>query len=87
MILVTGLMKDKDIEKIIEMLNPVADYFIITKAKNERAAEPEFISQFIKKPFKIIKNPKNALKYAKNIADKKDLVLVAGSIYVAGELL
>jgi len=87
LILVTGLMKDKDIEKIIEMLNPVADYFIITKAKNERAAEPEFISQFIKKPFKIIKNPKNALKYAKNIADKKDLVLVAGSIYVAGELL
>ena len=87
LILVTGLMKDKDIEKIIELLNPVADYFIITKAKNERAAEPEFISQFIKKPFKIIKNPKNALKYAKNIADKKDLVLVAGSIYVAGELL
>ena len=36
---------------------------------------------------KIIKKPKKALTYAKKIADKKDLVVVAGSIYMVGEIV
>ena len=36
---------------------------------------------------KTTKNPKNALAYAKKIAGKNDLVVVAGSIYMVGELI
>ena len=87
LILVIGILKDKDIKKIIKMLNPIADYFIITKPKSERAAEPEFIAQYIKKEFKIINDSRKALDFAKKIAGRDDLIAVAGSIYLVGEIM
>ncbi len=35
----------------------------------------------------VIKNPKNALKHAKKLALKKDLILITGSIFLVGELI
>ena len=43
-----------------------------------------------KKYFKnsiMINNPKKALDYAKKITKKSDLILVAGSIFLVGELM
>lgn len=87
LILVVGISIDKDIKKIIEMLNPIADYFILTKAKYHRAADPNFISKYVKKEFKIIKDNKKALNFAKKTAKKQDLILVTGSIFLVGEIL
>jgi len=87
LILVIGISNDKDIKKMIEIINPLADRFIITKAQHPKAAEPELISKYLKKEFKIINNPKKALDFAKKTANMEDLILVAGSIFVVGEIL
>ena len=87
LILVVGISIDKDIKKIINMLNPIADYFILTKSKYHRAADPKFLSKYVKKEFKIIKDNKKALNFAKKTANKEDLILVTGSIFVVGEII
>ena len=81
-----GFSDDKDIQKISGMIKPIASRIIITKSKNERAAEPELIKKYFKKPI-ILKSPKKALNYAKKIAKKEDLILVTGSIFLVGELM
>ncbi|MEK6948673.1 MAG: folylpolyglutamate synthase/dihydrofolate synthase family protein [Nanoarchaeota archaeon] len=87
LIMVLGFSNDKDIKKISKIIKPLANQIILTKSGNERALEPEKIKKYFNKNLIIIKNPKTALKYAKKIAKKEDLILVAGSIFLVGELL
>lgn len=86
LIIILGFSNDKDIKAISEIINPMANKIILTKSSNERAAEPEAIKKYFKNSM-IIKNPKEALKHAKKIAKKEDLVLIAGSIFFVGELM
>lgn len=92
LILVLGISKDKDIQGICREICPVADIVILTKAENPRAANVEIIEQIIRnqKPEyrkQIIKtdNVKEAKALAKRVAKEEDLVLVCGSLFVAGE--
>lgn len=87
MILVFGVMKDKDIKEITETITPKASITIINKPKVERAAEPRLIQKFARKFSKtiIIKNVKESIKYAKSIAKKDDLICITGSIYMLSE--
>ena len=87
LILVIGILNDKDIKKIMEIIKPFADKIIITKAKTPRAENPSNIKKFIKNKVKIIKNVKKAVKYAEKIAGKNDLILVTGSCFVVGEAM
>jgi len=91
LIMVLGFSNGKDIESIYRiinpLINPLADKIILTKSSNERAAEPETIRKYFNKNSIIIKNPENALNYAKNIAEKGDLILIAGSIFLVGEFI
>jgi len=84
LIMVLGFSLDKDIKAISKIIK--ADKIILTQADNERAAKTKDIKRFFKNPI-IIKNSKEALRYAKKIAGRKDIVLVAGSIYVVGEVM
>jgi len=98
LILVVGFSDDKDIKTMSKII--IADKLIITKSSNFKAADPKTIKRHFNKnsimlgnqrfpastPL-IIKNPKNALNYAKKIASKKDLILITGSIFLVGELL
>ena len=100
LIMVLGFSDDKDIKSISKIINPLSNTMILTKSSNERAAEPETIKKYFNKnsimlgnqrfpaptPL-VIKNPKKALTYAKRIAGKRDLVLIAGSIFLVGELI
>lgn len=84
--LIIGILKDKDYKNILRELTPLAQKVILVKAKIPRALEPEILAKHVKNPI-IIKNPKKALRYAKEIAKNKDLILVTGSIYVVGEVV
>jgi len=84
LILVIGFSDDKDIRTISKIIK--SNKIILTKSNNERAVEPKTIKKYFNKPI-IINNPKKALKYAKNIATKNDLILITGSIFLVGELL
>ncbi|MBI2651048.1 bifunctional folylpolyglutamate synthase/dihydrofolate synthase [Candidatus Woesearchaeota archaeon] len=86
LIVVAGFSNDKDIKKISEIIKPKAEQIILTKSKSHKAADTSLIKKYFNNPI-IIKNPKNALNYAKKTASKKDLVLVTGSIYMIGEVV
>ena len=87
LILIVGFSNDKDIKSISKIIKNKADKTIITKSSNERALEPEIIKKYFNKSPTIIKNSKRALNYAKKIAKKEDLILIAGSIFLVGELM
>ncbi len=90
LILIIGILNDKDIKKMIKIIEPFSDKIILTKPETPRAEEPLKIKKFIKnknKIKKISKDVKKAVKYAEKIAEKGDLILVTGSCFVVGEVM
>jgi dihydrofolate synthase/folylpolyglutamate synthase len=93
LILILGISSDKDIKGICQELCPLADQIILTQANNPRAASAEGIEKIIKSQgqsgarLQVIKTKtvKEALRLAKVKADRQDLILVAGSLFVVGE--
>ena len=79
---------------MLKTINPLILTILFTESNNEKAAKPQYLLRIFKRinnkkniKTKIINNPKKALNYAKEVADKQDLIVVAGSIYLAGEIL
>ncbi len=87
LLVVIGILSDKDYGKMLSELEPITYRFIFTKAKIPRSLNPSLLSKVVRKDFVIIEEPKNALRYAKRIALKKDLILVTGSVYVVREII
>ncbi|MFH2028345.1 MAG: folylpolyglutamate synthase/dihydrofolate synthase family protein [Nanoarchaeota archaeon] len=85
-ILVIGILSDKKYNEMLNALEPVVDYFVITRPSIKRAASPSTLFKFVKKDKKIIDDVKEAFEYAKKTASKYDLILVTGSIYTVGEV-
>jgi dihydrofolate synthase/folylpolyglutamate synthase len=86
LILILGVSSDKDIKGICSSLNDFADTVILTKSNNPRAADPENLAKYFsgKKIF-VTKCTREARRLAQNIAKKRDLILVTGSLFVVGE--
>ena len=84
-ILIFGVMKDKEYTKMLEELAPLMDTVILTKPKIERALAPEGV-QLPLKDAMITHNTTDALKRAKELAQKEDMILVTGSFYTIGEV-
>jgi len=86
LILVIGISSDKDLKGICAQLYGLADEIVLTKANNPRATPPEILAGYFKgKKVYITNNVKEAREKTKAIAKKKDLILVTGSLFVAGE--
>jgi len=84
--LILGVSEDKDIKGICEELCTLADEIILTKADNPRAAELEDLSGYFKgKKLHFTRGVKEAYDLTQGIADKEDLVLFTGSLFVVGE--
>ncbi len=95
-ILVTGIMSDKDISGILKPLLPLCHEIIFTSPNYGRAASPETLYDFaLKEGFssKTAPTVKEALKKGLEIAEslnRKDLeplVLITGSFYTIGEAM
>ena len=90
LILVLGVMGDKDISKIVREIVPAADYVICTRPEYYRAAPPETLG---KAAFRLWKGGEvcprltDALKRAKELAGPEDLILVTGSLFTVGEAM
>lgn len=82
-----GVLRDKDIDTIIENLFRAGDFVVVTKPDSERAAEPESICQRLKTKginSIAIKDNDEALKI---FLDRNEEVLVtAGSLYLIGNI-
>jgi dihydrofolate synthase/folylpolyglutamate synthase len=85
LILVLGMSQDKDIKGVCDILARLAGKVILTKSGNSRAAEPEFIQKMLHRQAELTKNIKEAIAMAKKSANPRDLILITGSLFVAGE--
>ena len=88
-IIIFGAKEGKNIDEMISLLVPYADKFIFTLSSFKPASfdmlEKALNSDRI--DFFKIQNPKDAFDFAKKIADKNDIILVIGSLYLAGDIL
>lgn len=86
--LVTGFVKDKDIEKILSLL-PVTAHYYFTQAAIPRALDAESLMMKAKSfglQGKTYADVNTALREAKARASLNDLVIVCGSVYLVGEV-
>jgi len=90
--IVFGVMRDKAMREITEILFPVAQHVIVTHANNPRSASPDEIRQAAARvaagmDIAEADNVTSALKQARKIAGPCGLIVVTGSIYVVGEAM
>lgn len=88
LIVVLGIMADKDIPRMMADLVPPADLLILTRPKMERAASLLSLREHVArwaKPLVERETVPEALQEAWKEARKGDLVLVTGSLFTVGE--
>jgi dihydrofolate synthase / folylpolyglutamate synthase len=88
--MVFGVLRDKAIGEIAEILFPIAECVIVTHANNPRSASVEEIRRAASRTVSDIREAPNvaaALTKADKIAGRGGLVVVTGSIYIVGEAM
>ncbi len=90
--MVFGVMRDKAVQEISEILFPIAAHVIVTHANNPRSASPNEIRQAASRvadgiDIEEAENVRFALEQARKVAGKGGLVVVTGSIYIVGEAM
>ncbi|HCT65065.1 MAG TPA: bifunctional folylpolyglutamate synthase/dihydrofolate synthase [Lachnospiraceae bacterium] len=87
--LLIGILGDKEYEKMIEMLLPLASKIVLTEPNNSRKWDIDTLTETIAN-FKIEtyreKDIEKAYSLAKSITAKEDVLCCAGSLYLIGEL-
>jgi dihydrofolate synthase/folylpolyglutamate synthase len=90
LILVIGVMEDKDIGNIIRGILPIADYVIYTRPDYYRSASPEKLLREASsntKQGEIVPVISEALEKAKEMVSPEDMILVCGSLFTVGEAM
>ena len=90
LIVVIGIMEDKDIKKILKQIVPHADYVIYTRPRYSRAARPEVLyeqGKALHRSGSTIGKLEDAIDKAIAMARPKDLVVICGSLFTVGEAL
>jgi len=83
-LLIFGVMKDKEYEKMLGELLPHVDETILTVPKNDRALLPEFMQKIAPKAI-VADDVTWALKKAKSMSTDEDVIVITGSLYLVGE--
>ncbi len=85
-VMIFGIMKEKNLAEIAEILFPKADKLILTKPDNPRSMETAEIAEFARNDeLYQTETVAEALKVADEISTESDLILVTGSLYLIGE--
>jgi len=90
LILVVGVMADKDMGGILRNLVPISDHVIYTRPVYPRAADPEILAHEaapINKPGEVVQSLTGALDRARAMAGPQDLILISGSLFMVGEAM
>ena len=86
LILIIGVLSDKNVKEILDIITPISDIIILTKSTNKRASDPLKLKEMINKKEVVIKKKiPDAVDYAKKISKKQDLILITGSLFTVGE--
>jgi dihydrofolate synthase/folylpolyglutamate synthase len=86
--LVFGAMHDKDWRSMLRELTGVAERIVLTRIAMPRSAEPEALAEAIsgRAVAQIIEDPVQAVRFALEESSEEDIVVVAGSLYLLGEV-
>ncbi len=90
LILILGVMADKDINSIVKEIAGMADQVICSSPEYFRSATPEELHKIVShynKKTEMIKTLPEAIKKAKGIAKPDDMILITGSLFTVGEAL
>ena len=88
LILLIGIMKDKDIQSMLHLLAPLADHIILTKPHTDRATPPALLKKALGqngKKAEIIEDLKEAIERGLSLTEEEDLLCITGSLYTVGE--
>jgi dihydrofolate synthase/folylpolyglutamate synthase len=88
LVLVIGILKDKDILSVVTPLLPLADRLILTRPSYFRSADPGFIAGQINKPglqVDVTDTIPKAIDEGLSLCKTDDLLLITGSLYTVGE--
>jgi dihydrofolate synthase / folylpolyglutamate synthase len=90
--MVFGVMRDKAMQEIAEILFPIAGHAIVTHANNPRSATPHEIRQAAARvaastDIEEAGDVASALDRARKVAGPGGLIVVTGSIYIVGEAM
>ncbi|MHB8907811.1 MAG: bifunctional folylpolyglutamate synthase/dihydrofolate synthase [Syntrophales bacterium] len=89
LILIFGVLGDKDYPAMAKRLLPLADRVILTRPNSERSLSPDLllpVARMFHEAVERIDNPADALRSALSGAGEEDLICVAGSLYLVGEI-
>lgn len=88
--LVFGMMRDKAVSEVAEILFPIAERVVVTQASNPRSATPAEIraaAARVEVDIREAGDVASALVEARRMAGPGGLVVVTGSIYIVGEAM
>ena len=85
-VLVFGTSSDKDVAGNLKAILGAADDVLFTQAPHPRAADALEMARLARRGI-VCPDPRKALATARDLAGPRGLVVVAGSFYVAGEVL
>ncbi len=82
-IYIIGVLKDKDYNRMIDILKDTMDYAITVTPDTPRGLSNEVLGELIRKrgiPVKTADNSGDAIEYAMEIADENSVIMVSGSL-------
>jgi dihydrofolate synthase/folylpolyglutamate synthase len=88
LILLVGMMKDKDAKTFLETLAPLADHILLSKPHIDRAASPSVLLDVLGRKGKkaeVIEEMKEAIEKSLSLTREEDLLCITGSLYTIGE--
>ena len=88
LILLVGMMKDKDVKSFLHLLAPLADHLILTQPHNDRAAPPTVLKAALGKSGKkaeMAEDLEKAIEKGLSMTKEEDLLCISGSLYTVGE--
>ena len=90
LILVIGILSDKDVKEMLDLIIPLSDFIVVTKSQNKRACSTVELRKIIEdlnlhKPIVVKETIENAINYCKSISKENDLICITGSLFTVGE--
>lgn len=90
LIVLWGAMEDKDLRLTVPPVAELASMMILTQPQGERAAVPEMLVEILSQRHRdrchIVADVRRALDFAEQQAGPDDLIVIAGSLYLIGEI-
>lgn len=88
-LLVAGILADKEIDSIVKFLTRITDHIIVTEPDNPRKLAAEKLAEHVADfgvAAEAVSDVEAAVHRAKELADGYDVILFAGSLYLIGDV-